>query len=216
MFKDMFKENGKILLLALGLLVAATIAMISVKTGGYTNNISNSGEKQTYTNYVPSIEDGVDYQAKIKTSYGDITIDLFEQETPITVNSFLFLAGEEFYNNLTFHRVVQNFVIQAGDPNGDGTGGPGYTFVNEITDREYEAYSVGMANAGANTNGSQFFIVSANISQDNIDVLNGNYTIFGEVISGFAVVDSIERASVDAEDKPTNDITIESIQILEM
>lgn len=216
MFKDMFKENGKILLLALGLLVAATVAMISVKTGGYTNNISNSGEKQTYTNYVPSIEDGVDYQAKIKTSYGDITIDLFEQETPITVNSFLFLAGEEFYNNLTFHRVVQNFVIQAGDPNGDGTGGPGYTFVNEITDREYEAYSVGMANAGANTNGSQFFIVSANISQDNIDVLNGNYTIFGEVISGFAVVDSIERASVDVEDKPTNDITIESIQILEM
>ena len=216
MFKDILKENGKILLLALGLLVAATIAMISVKTGGYTNNIPRDNEKQTYTNYVPSIEEGIDYQAKIKTSYGDITIDLFEEETPITVNSFLFLSGEEFYNGLTFHRVVKDFVIQAGDPKGDGTGGPGYTFVNEITNRKYEAYCVGMANAGANTNGSQFFIVSSNISQDNIDVLNGNYTIFGKVISGFAVVDSIERANVDADDKPTNDITIESIQILEM
>lgn len=215
MFKDILKENGKILLLSLGLLVAATIAMISVQSEGYSKTLNNS-EIKTYTRAEQVLEEGIDYQAKIKTTYGDITVDLFEEEAPITVNSYIFLTGERFYEGIVFHRVIEDFVIQAGDPAGVGTGGPGYTFEDEITTRKFEPYVLAMANAGANTNGSQFFIVSAGIVQGNIDALNGNYTIFGKVISGFAIVDSIERVATDVNDKPLNDITIESIQILEI
>jgi cyclophilin family peptidyl-prolyl cis-trans isomerase len=211
---DIFKENKKILLLSLGLLAAASLAMLMTQSSVY-EPLNLDVEKDTYTEPDQVMEEGVDYQALIKTSFGDIKVDLFEDETPTTVNSFLFLSGKKFYDDIIFHRVVRGFVIQAGDPKGTGVGGPGYTFADEITERKYEPYVLAMANAGANTNGSQFFIVSADITDGNIQNLQGNYTLFGKVISGFAVVDSIERVEVDADDKPVNDITIESIQILE-
>ncbi len=211
---DIFKENKKILLLSLGLLVAASLAMLMTQSSVY-EPLDLTVEKDTYTQPDQVLEEGIDYQALIKTSFGDIKVDLFESETPTTVNSFLFLSGKKFYDDIIFHRVVRGFVIQAGDPKGTGLGGPGYTFADEITERKFEPYILAMANAGANTNGSQFFIVSADIVDGNIQALQGKYTIFGKVISGFAVVDSIERVEVDVDDKPINDIRIESIQILE-
>ena len=211
---DIFKENKKILLLSLGLLVAASLAMLMTQSSVY-EPLDLTVEKDTYTQPDQVLEEGIDYQALIKTSFGDIKVDLFESETPTTVNSFLFLSGKKFYDDIIFHRVVRGFVIQAGDPKGTGLGGPGYTFADEITERKFELYILAMANAGANTNGSQFFIVSADIVDGNIQALQGKYTIFGKVISGFAVVDSIERVEVDVDDKPINDIRIESIQILE-
>jgi cyclophilin family peptidyl-prolyl cis-trans isomerase len=161
------------------------------------------------------MEEGVDYGAVIKTSVGDIEVDLFEDETPITVNSFLFLSKERFYDDLIFHRVIKDFVIQGGDPKGDGTGGPGYQIVDEITERTYEPYTLGMANSGPNTNGSQFFITTGDIPDQSLEALDGNYTIFGKVTSGFAVVDAIERVKTDVNDKPVNSVVIESIQIVE-
>jgi len=213
--KDGLKDNKKILLLSVGLLVATIIGMSFLKgTSTDTNKLINT-DKVQFTKPENVLEKGVDYKAVIKTSVGDITIDLFENETPNTVNSFLFLAGQRYYDGVTFHRVVRNFVIQAGDPTGTGRGGPGYTVDDEITNRKYKPYTLGMANAGPDTNGSQFFITSSGITQSNMSNLDGSYTIFGEVVEGFAVVDSIERVTTDSSDRPINDVTIESIQILE-
>ena len=205
--KDGLKDNKKILLLSVGLLVA-TIIGLSFLEGTSTDTMQ-------FTKPENVLEKGIDYKAMIRTSVGDITIDLFETETPNTVNSFLFLVGQRYYEGVTFHRVIRNFVIQTGDPTGTGSGGPGYTIDDEITSRKYKPYTLGMANAGPNTNGSQFFIISGNIPQANMSNLDGNYTIFGEVVEGFAVVDSIERVTTDSNDKPVNDVTVESIQILE-
>jgi peptidyl-prolyl cis-trans isomerase A (cyclophilin A)/peptidyl-prolyl cis-trans isomerase-like 1 len=186
------------------------------RNGMNTNITNNIVQTKKYTEAKNVLEEGVNYRAILKTSLGNIEIDLFEKETPITVNNFLFLASEKFYNGVIFHRVVEGFVIQGGDPTGTGAGGPGYSFKDEETDRLYKAYSVGMANAGANTNGSQFFITLGNISEGNLDALNGGvYTLFGEVVEGFAVVDSIGRVETDRDDKPVNKVVIESIQILE-
>ncbi|HOF79080.1 MAG TPA: peptidylprolyl isomerase [Candidatus Dojkabacteria bacterium] len=213
--KDGLKDNKKILLLSVGLLVATIIGLSFLEgTSTDTNKLINTDTMQ-FTKPENVLEKGIDYKAMIRTSVGDITIDLFETETPNTVNSFLFLVGQRYYEGVTFHRVIRNFVIQTGDPTGTGSGGPGYTIDDEITSRKYKPYTLGMANAGPNTNGSQFFIISGNIPQANMSNLDGNYTIFGEVVEGFAVVDSIERVTTDSNDKPVNDVTVESIQILE-
>lgn len=213
--KDGLKDNKKILLLSVGLLVATIVGLSLLKgPSADTNKLINTDTMQ-FTKPENVLEKGIDYKAIIKTSVGDITIDLFENETPNTVNSFLFLAGQRYYDGITFHRVVRNFVIQTGDPTGTGRGGPGYTVDDEITSRKYKPYTLGMANAGPNTNGSQFFITSSGINQTNMSNLDGSYTIFGEVVEGFAVVDSIERVTTDSSDKPINDVSVESIQILE-
>ncbi len=214
---DAIKDNKKILLLAFGLLAVSVFGLILTKEGMLlnSNTIMPINNKKTYSQPTNVLKEGIDYKATIKTSAGDIEIDLFEGETPQTVNSFLFLSGERFFDGVTFHRVVRNFVIQTGDPSGTGTGGPGYQIPDEITTRKYEPYTVGMANAGPNTNGSQFFITTGNIQEGNLNNLSGNYTIFGKVTKGFSVVDSIEKVEVDANDKPLNSVTIESIQILE-
>lgn len=213
--KDGLKDNKKILLLSVGLLVATIIGLSFLEgTSTDTNKLINTDTMQ-FTKPENVLEKGIDYKAMIRTSVGDITIDLFETETPNTVNSFLFLVGQRYYEGVTFHRVIRNFVIQTGDPTGTGSGGPGYTIDDEITSRKYKPYTLGMANAGPNTNGSQFFITSGNIPQTNMSNLDGNYTIFGEVVEGFAVVDSIERVTTDSNDKPVNDVTVETIQILE-
>jgi cyclophilin family peptidyl-prolyl cis-trans isomerase len=168
---------------------------------------TNSGivKPGLYTQPEEVLEEDIDYGAIIKTEYGDIQIDLYEDTTPNAVNSFVFLAGEDFYNGLTFYKVIPNFVIQAGDHVGDGTGNPGYSLKTDETPIQVKEYSVCMANA------SQFFIVpqGADINQ----LLD--YPVIGEVISGFAVVDTIEKVPIDENYKPLNDITINSILILE-
>lgn len=214
---DAIKDNKKILLLAFGLLAVAVIGLILTREGMVMpeDSLVQTPKTTTYSQPEQVMEEGVDYGAVIKTSVGDIEVDLFEDETPITVNSFLFLSKERFYDDLIFHRVIKDFVIQAGDPKGDGTGGPGYQIVDEITERTYEPYTLGMANSGPNTNGSQFFITTGGISDQSLEALDGNYTIFGKVTSGFAVVDAIERVKTDVNDKPVNSVVIESIQIVE-
>ncbi|HEQ65298.1 MAG TPA: peptidylprolyl isomerase [bacterium] len=153
-----------------------------------------------------------DYTAVIDTSKGEIRIDLFEIHAPKTVNNFAFLSEEGFYDGLTFHRVIEDFVIQGGDPLGDGTGGPGYTFDDEISPKYSfdEPYIVAMANSGSNSNGSQFFITT---KDSDADYLTGDYTIFGKVISGQEVVDSIEKVSTNEKNKPVEDILIKSVSI---
>jgi cyclophilin family peptidyl-prolyl cis-trans isomerase len=215
---DAIKDNKKVLLLALGLLVVSVFGLILTREGMIIqpdNLVQPPSSPNTYSQPNNVLEEGVDYKAVIKTSVGDIEVDLFEGETPQTVNSFVFLAGERFFDRLIFHRVIEGFVIQGGDPKGDGTGGPGYQIPDEITERKYMPYTLGMANAGPNTNGSQFFITSGNILEDNLKALDGGYTIFGKVTKGFAVVDSIERVETDRNDKPINPVVIEAVQIIE-
>jgi len=214
---DAIKDNKKILLLAFGLLTVAVIGLILTREGIImpSDNFVQTPTTTTYSQPKEVMEEGVNYGAVIKTSMGDIEIDLFEDETPITVNSFLFLSRERFYDGLIFHRVIPDFVIQGGDPKGDGTGDPGYQIEDEITERMYKPYTLGMANSGPDTNGSQFFITTSDIAEQSLQALNGNYTIFGEVTSGFAVVDAIERVKTDTEDKPVNPVVIESIRIIE-
>lgn len=153
------------------------------------------------------------YSAVIDTDKGKITIELFPKEAPKTVNNFVFLAREGFYNGTIFHRVIPKFMIQGGDPTGTGRGGPGYEFENENkdTNRTFKAGTVAMANAGPDTNGSQFFINDA----DSPWLTPDKYTIFGQVTDGQDVVHAIATADRDENDKPTTDIHIKSITIKE-
>lgn len=146
------------------------------------------------TNGAPAIEIDVtkSYTATLTTSKGDISIALNAGATPVTVNNFIVLARRGFYDNTVFHRVIDGFMIQGGDPRGDGTGGPGYRFADEPFTGSYTRGTVAMANAGPNTNGSQFFIMH----QDN--PLPPNYVIFGKVTAGMDVVDAIATAPVTA------------------
>ena len=133
------------------------------------------------------------YSAKIATDRGDIELDLFAAAAPQTVNNFVFLAGEGYYDGVTFHRVIGDFMIQGGDPTGTGRGGPGYTFADEVFDNphKHETGSLSMANAGPNTNGSQFFICHSPQPH-----LNGKHTVFGKVITGIDVVNMIEQGDI--------------------
>lgn len=147
------------------------------------------------------------YEARLKTNHGEITIDLDPVQAPQTVNSFVFLAGEGFYDGVIFHRVVPGFVIQGGDPTGTGRGGPGYKFRDELEgDGDYSRGTVAMANAGPNTNGSQFFICLADVG------LPHSYTIFGKVIEGMDTVDAIAGLPLDGE-RPREDAVIETASI---
>lgn len=137
-----------------------------------------------------SIDADKNYHIEIETSKGSITLELFAKEAPRTVNNFLFLAGEGFYDDVTFHRVIPNFMIQGGDPTGTGTGGPGYRFEDEFeaNPHRHGTGALSMANAGPNTNGSQFFITHA--PQPHLD---GRHTVFGQTVAGQDVVDAIQQ-----------------------
>lgn len=137
-----------------------------------------------------TIDTDTTYTAVLHTSKGDITLELYPEHAPKTVNNFVFLANESFYDGVTFHRVISNFMIQGGDPTGTGTGGPGYRFEDETQGNPltHEAKVISMANAGPNTNGSQFFITHAPQPH-----LNGKHTVFGKVTAGQDVVDSIAQ-----------------------
>ncbi|HEX6262299.1 MAG TPA: peptidylprolyl isomerase [Actinomycetota bacterium] len=158
------------------------------------------------------LQDGADYRAVLKTSCGRIEIDLFEGQTPITVNNFVFLAREGFYDGTIFHRVIEGFMNQGGDPEGTGMGGPGYEFEDEfVDDLTFDRPGLlAMANAGPGTNGSQFFITAAPTPH-----LDGAHTIFGEVTGGMDVVNEINGLPTDPTDKPVDTVYIESIRIRE-
>lgn len=150
------------------------------------------------------------YQATLDTTHGEIVIDFDAERSPSTVNNFVFLARDGYYDGVIFHRVIEGFVIQGGDPTGTGRGGPGYNFRDEIEGPgEYKQGTVAMANAGPNTNGSQFFICHADVG------LPHAYTIFGQVSSGLDVVDSIATTPTDPGERPREEVVINKVTITE-
>jgi len=147
--------------------------------------------------------------ATLHTNHGAIEVELFEGEAPKTVENFRKLAGDGFYDGVTFHRIIPDFMIQGGDPTGTGSGGPGYTFEDEFNDHRVVRGALAMANAGPNTNGSQFFIVTA----DACPWLDGKHTVFGQVSNGMDVVDAISAVETDAADRPHESVVIERIDL---
>ena len=156
-----------------------------------------------------SIDPAGKYTATIETSAGQMTAELFAAEAPRTVNNFVFLARERFYDGVIFHRVIPGFMIQGGDPTGSGRGGPGYRFDDEPVSRKYSRGILAMANAGPNTNGSQFFVMHADYN------LPPNYTIFGRLTSGEDVLDKIAAAPTGAQDRPIEPAMINGVEITE-
>ena len=148
-------------------------------------------------------------QATLHTSMGAIGVELFDDHAPKTVANFKKLAEDGFYNGVIFHRVIPDFMIQGGDPTGTGSGGPGYTFEDEFNDRSVERGALAMANSGPNTNGSQFFIVTA----DACPWLDGKHTVFGRVTDGMDAVEAISDVDRDSRDKPHQDVTIERVEL---
>jgi cyclophilin family peptidyl-prolyl cis-trans isomerase len=147
--------------------------------------------------------------ATMVTNHGEIQIELFDEDAPKTVENFRKLAGDGFYDGLVFHRVIRDFMIQGGCPQGTGTGGPGYTFEDEFNQHKVVRGALAMANAGPNTNGSQFFIVTTGAAP----WLDGKHTVFGQVTSGMDVVDKIEAGPTDGRDRPLDDARIEKVQL---
>ena len=147
--------------------------------------------------------------ATLHTNHGPIELELHDADAPKTVENFRKLAAGGFYDGVTFHRVIRDFMIQGGDPTGTGTGGPGYTFEDEFNDHKVERGALAMANAGPNTNGSQFFIVTTEAAP----WLDGKHTVFGRVTGGMDAVDSIERTDTDAQDKPREPVVIERVEL---
>ncbi len=150
-------------------------------------------------------------KATLHTSEGPVELELFPAEAPKTVENFTKLAGDGFYDGLTFHRVIPDFMIQGGCPEGTGTGGPGYQFEDEFNEHKAVKGALAMANSGPNTNGSQFFIVTAEATP----WLDGKHTVFGQVRSGQDVVDRISQADRDSRDRPKSEITIERVELSE-
>src|SRR2546427_9066730 len=147
--------------------------------------------------------------ATMLTNHGSIELELFDGDAPKTVENFTKLARDGFYDGVIFHRVIPDFMIQGGDPTGTGSGGPGYTFEDEFNDNKVVRGALAMANAGPNTNGSQFFIVTA----DACAWLDGKHTVFGRVTDGMDVVDAISAVDRDARDKPHDDVLIERVEV---
>ena len=160
------------------------------------------------------IDESKSYTAVIKTNLGDMTVEFFTDDAPITVNNFISLSKDGYYDNVIFHRVISGFMIQGGDPSGTGHGDygkfPGYEFEDELNNqRPYEKGILAMANRGPNTNGSQFFIMHVDYP------LPYSYTIFGQVVDGFDVIDKIASVDTDSADKPTTDVVISTVEVTE-
>jgi cyclophilin family peptidyl-prolyl cis-trans isomerase len=156
-----------------------------------------------------AIDPSKTYTAVIETSAGSMTAEFFPGDAPNTVNNWIFLAKDGYYDGVIFHRCIPGFMIQGGDPTGTGRGGPGYQFKDEKVTKPYARGTLAMANAGPNTNGSQFFIMHADYP------LPPNYTIFGKLTAGEDVVDKIATAPTGAADRPVNPVTINSITVTE-
>ena len=168
-------------------------------------------KKQWSSPPVMLIDPKKNYYATIETNRGTIELQLYPQHAPKTVNNFVFLAREGFYDGVTFHRVISDFMIQGGDPTGTGRGGPGYRFEDEVKGNPltHDTGVISMANAGPNTNGSQFFIMHADYP------LPPSYTIFGRVIDGLDIVDAIATSETDRNDKPTSEVKMDRVTIEE-
>jgi peptidyl-prolyl cis-trans isomerase B (cyclophilin B) len=147
--------------------------------------------------------------ATMHTTAGPVELELFDEDAPKTVSNFRDLAGKGFYDGLVFHRVIPDFMVQGGCPEGTGTGGPGYTFEDEFNQHKVERGALAMANAGPNTNGSQFFIVTTEAAP----WLDGKHTVFGRVASGMDAVDAIEKTPTGAGDRPVEDQRIERVEL---
>ena len=145
----------------------------------------------------------------LTTNHGDIVLELFDEDAPKTVDNFRKLAEDGYYDGLIFHRVIPDFMIQGGCPEGTGTGGPGYTFEDEFNEHKIARGALAMANAGPNTNGSQFFIVTT----ESAPWLDGKHTVFGRVSDGMDAVDAIEGAETDASDRPTDPQVIQRVEL---
>ena len=170
---------------------------------------ATAGPNRVYSSAPPlSVDPNKQYTATIKTTKGDFSVQLYPKDAPQTVNSFIFLANNHYYDGLNFNRVVPGFVIQGGDPHGDATGGPGYTLPDEINGNKNEAGALAMANAGPNTNGSTFYIDL--VPQPNLD---GHYTVFGKVVSGMDVVNAIGQTARDPKAVNTPAVTINAITV---
>ncbi|MCL5025101.1 MAG: peptidylprolyl isomerase [Chloroflexi bacterium] len=194
--------------------VLALIAMVGVACQS-GDAASGSGPKKTYSSPpAMTVDQNKQYTATIETNMGTMTAELYVKDAPKTVNNFVFLANEGFYNGVKFHRIIKGFMVQTGDPTGTGTGGPGYKFEDEKNGRNYERGTLAMANSGPNTNGSQFFIVHADLTSR----LPKNYTIFGKLTGGLDVLDKIASVPVTASatgepSVPTTDVHINKISI---
>ena len=149
--------------------------------------------------------------ATIHTNHGAIELELYPADAPKTVDNFVKLAKDGFYDGVVFHRVIPDFMIQGGDPTGTGAGGPGYQFEDEFNDHKVVRGALAMANAGPNTNGSQFFIVTT----ESAAWLDGKHTVFGRVTSGMEVVDTISGVARDGRDRPHDDVTMDRVEIAE-
>lgn len=223
----MKKENILLIVLVIFLFLVGALSIKKMSKDRETNNINNSikysnkedksmpatlsaNKKMNKPEMI--IDQNKKYEATLHTSEGDIVISLNTKETPITANNFISLAQSNFYDNTIFHRAIDGFMIQGGDPRGDGTGGPGYQFDDEEFSGEYLRGTIAMANAGPNTNGSQFFIMHKDYG------LQPNYVIFGKVISGIEVVDKIATAKVKSSfsgemSKPVEPVSIKSVTV---
>ena len=159
-----------------------------------------------------AIDPKKNYAATIETNRGTIEIEFFALDAPITVNNFVFLANQRFYDGVTFHRVIPDFVIQGGDPTGTGRGGPGYRFEDELPKPgQYQIGSIAMANAGPNTNGSQFFLISGPSGVG----LPPAYALFGQTVKGLDVIDAMQQVPTGFGDKPKTDVVINSVTVTE-
>jgi cyclophilin family peptidyl-prolyl cis-trans isomerase len=150
-------------------------------------------------------------QVTLHTNHGPVAVELFDEDAPKTVENFLKLSRDGFYDGLTFHRIIKDFMIQGGDPQGTGTGGPGYSFEDEFNQHKVERGALAMANAGPNTNGSQFFVVTTEAAP----WLDGKHTVFGKVTAGMDAVDAIEGVETDAQDRPAEPVVIERVEVNE-
>jgi cyclophilin family peptidyl-prolyl cis-trans isomerase len=178
-------------------------------SGGSSMNCEISGDKSK-ANLI-DLNDGKTHSVAVKTSKGDFTFDLATKISPCTTASFAGLVDKGFFDGLTFHRIVPGFVIQGGDPTGTGRGGPGYQFEDEPFSGDYYRGTVAMANAGPNTNGSQFFICLADLGGN----LPKNYTIFGQVTKGMDVVDQIAAGRTGAQDRPVEPVKMSTVTVTE-
>jgi cyclophilin family peptidyl-prolyl cis-trans isomerase len=203
-------EQTRLVQLIAGGIALIVVALLVWKLVPFGTSSSNSSKQ--YASAPPmTIDVNKNYTAIVKMAKGgDFTIQLYPDKAPITVNNFVFLARDGYFNGVTFHRVLEGFMAQGGDPTGTGMGGPGYKFVNEDSDLTFDKPGVvAMANAGRDTNGSQFFITFVPRPE-----LNGGYTIFGQVISGMDVVSGIKRRDPDQSPAFQGDV-IESVTIME-
>ena len=207
-----FASFGILLLIAILILGCQQPTEVSEKAPTKNEKQTTTGKGQPMTKAPEmQIDKNKSYTAKIQTSKGDFELKLFPKEAPKTVNNFVYLAKKGFYDGTIFHRVIKDFMIQGGDPQGTGMGGPGYKFEDEINSIKLVRGKLAMANAGPNTNGSQFFIVTA----QETPWLDGKHTVFGELTTGLEVVLEIEKVEKDQNDKPAEEIALKKVTIEE-